>query len=265
MSASSKEYIACFLIWLGFVGLVGCSESQSNATLFSTPATNGQDWQIVVKRFVGPNRRKLAQLVYNSLIAVRRIDKRKVRQMHLDNASIVVYGRYKGLDDKRAKRDLAFIKSLAVPQQGYPFLDAHLEPVPEPDPPIASQYLLKNARGYWTLQIARFYGKGRKQSAVDMTNELRRKGVPAYVYHGPVISMVTIGTFSENAVKAGRRGRLIGQPIAVDPSLKRWQREFPYMMINTQYAIFKSRQGKKKSARITSQLIRIPSKSGSLW
>ncbi len=268
MRTLSKDYIiVCVLISVaGLAGLAGCSESQNNTTLFSSPTSNNnQDWQIVVKRFVGPSRRRFAQLIYNSLIAVRGLDKHKVRKIDSDSSSAVVYGRYNGLDDPRAQRDLKFIKSLAVPNQGYPFLDAHLEPVPEPNPPINSQYLLKNATGYWTLQIARFYGKGRKRAAVDMTNELRKKGIPAYVYHGPVISIVTIGAYPENAVKAGRKGKLIGQPIPVNPSLRRWLRKFPYMMINTQYVVFKSNQGKKKSARIASQIIRIPSENGSLW
>ncbi len=245
----------------------GCnfSSNKNNFNLFSSQTGNGQQWHIVVKRFRGPNRRKLGQLVYNTLVAVRGIDRRKVKQIYENNTCTVVYGRYNSINDKKAQKDLAFIKSLVSPERGYLFLDAHLEPIPEPDPPINKAYLLENANGYWTLQIARFYGKGRKRSAVDMTNELRKQGIPAYVHHGPVISIVTIGTFPEDAVKAGRKGRLIGQPIPVSPELRRWQRKFPYMLINSEYAVFKSTQGKKKSARIASQIIRIPSKNGSLW
>ncbi len=269
MNVRNKKFIFVSLfLYLPISFLIaGCNSnsSSSNFKLFSSENAGGEQWHIVVKRFMGPNRKKLAQLVYNTLIAVKGIDRRKVRQIHTNNSSTVVYGRYNGIDDKRAKRDLAFIKSLVSPERGYLFLDAHLEPIPEPDPPINSAYLLDNARGYWTLQIARFYGKGRKRSAVDMTNELRRKGIPAYVHHGPVISIVTIGTFPEDAVRAGRKGRLIGQPIAANPELRRWQRKFPYMLINSEYAVFKSTQGKKKSARIASQIIRVPSKNGSLW
>ena len=271
MRIKVKSY-AMFAIFVFFAALIsvftsGCSNSSSESSDFNlfSRTNGGEQWQIVVKRFAGPNRRKLAQLVYNTLIAVRGIDKRKVRQVHTSKTSAVVYGRYNGINDRQAQKDLKFIKSLVSPDRGYLFLDAHLEPIPEPDPPINSAYLLENARGYWTLQIAKFYGKGRKRSAVNMTKELRSKGIPAYVYHGPVISYVTIGAFPENAVKAGRKGRLIGQPIPADPKLIQWQRKFPYLLINSEYVIFKSMQGKKKSTRMPSQIIRIPSKTGSLW
>ncbi len=242
--------------------LSGCTQLQ-NGTSFSL--SSRQPWHIVVKRVAGPKRKRIAILIFNSLQRVRHLDRNKVHLTQQRATSTVTYGKYNGPDDPRAQKDLKFIKSLAVPEQGYAFLDAHLEPIPEPDPAVNQQYMIHNAHGYWTLQIGKFYGPRRKQAAVEFVNAVRNEGFPGYLYHGPVISIVTVGAFPENAVRAGNKGKFIGRMVPVSFKLRSFLKKFPYMTINSGYARFKSVRKKGISERIRSQIIKIPSANGSFW
>jgi len=226
----------------------------------------GRGWHIVVKRCQGPNYDYFAGTVYVSLKQVRKLDANKVRKINFTDSAVVTYGHYASLDDPEAGADLKLIKSLMVPSQGYPFLDAHLEPVSEPDPPIDPSYVLASTKGVWTLHIGLFHGENRKQSAVELTRALRGEGVPAFVYHGPVKSMVTIGSYPARAVKETSRKNSRYGIKPVDPDLKKWKAEYPYMIINTGYARFRTMEGQKeKSGLLESLIIKVPRPGASLW
>jgi hypothetical protein len=161
---------------------------------------------------------------------------------------------------------MKYIKSLVVPDEGYPFVDAHLEPIPEADPPVPASWLLVKSGGYWTLEIAQFSETGRKKAAVDLVEQLRKKNIPAYVFHGPVKSMVTIGAYPEKAVGQAGKQKISRQLKATDPELRKWKREYPNLLINSEYAKFKTKQkGKNVEFRLDSQIIRVPSEGEMLW
>ncbi len=255
---------------IAVVLISSCSESRQpqNSGDASSPSfslsRNQETWQVVVKR-LSIKQKNLADVVYESLVKVQGISADKARIIRDGDYLIVGYGQYPSFEDAAAQKDMRFIKSLGDAEGRFPFIDAHLELMPEPDPQIPADWLLTNTKGYWTLQIGQFHGAGRKQAAVEMVKELRNQNLPVYVYHGPVKSMVTIGEFPETAFSSGSKKRVMGQFKANDPELRKWIQKFPYMVVNTGYARFKTKQGKTQQLRLNSQTIRIPREGESIW
>lgn len=235
----------------------GCSDTRDQG--------EGEGWHIVVKRYHDNLRDQKAGIIYEALRRVPQLDPGRIKKTTSADSVVVTYGRYASLQDPKAKTDLQFIKSLMIPNEGYPFLDAHLEPISEPDPPVDPAWLLANAKGYWTLQIGQFDGRKRKQAAVDLTRELRREGKPAYVHHGPVKSMVTLGAFPYKAVTAPGPNAISQQPRAADPKLRKLKGEYPYLIINSGYGKIRNLQGVPGEQMMTSTIIKIPRPGASLW
>ncbi len=218
-------------------------------------------WQIMVEQIVGPQHRDIAMNVFTSLKVVKGLAANQFRITHGTNSSTITYGRYSSIDDPNAQKALKLIKFLVVATDGgRPFLDAHLEPVPTPDPPVPEKWLLKNVLGVWTLEIAKYHGKGRKRNAVALVKTLRGSGEQAFVDHGLTSSIVTIGIFGANAVQQTVRRAIVGPPRARDPKLIELLKKYPDYLINGRYAKFTTTDGagKKSSKRILSRLLRIP-------
>jgi hypothetical protein len=251
--------MSLLIIWM----LSGCSETGSPGVA-SGFGGGTEKWTIVVKRF-GPGQEQFADIVVNTLVNVR-MQRDKIKKVKIGNQTVVMYGGYPSVDDSRAQADMKYIKSLYVQDEGYPFVDAHLEPIPEPDPPVEASWLLSKSGGYWTLQIAQFTETGRKKAAVELAGQLRSKGIPAYVFHGPVKSLVTIGSYPESAVGSAGKQKISRQMKAADPELRKWKREYPYLLINSEYAKFKTKKdGKDIEVRLESQIIRVPRDGELLW
>jgi hypothetical protein len=126
---------------------------------------------------------------------------------------MVLYGRYSGPDSPRAQADLRRIKAIEM-DGSHPFAGAALRPPLGADIGGAAEYDLRRAREYYgpdvryTLQVA-IYGRedNRAPSAPELAElrraaeravlELRREGEPAFYFHGPYRSTVTVGALSE--------------------------------------------------------------------
>jgi hypothetical protein len=152
-----------------------------------------------------------------------------------------------------------------IPDEGYPFLDAHLEPMIEHDPSCPSDWLIANTDGYWTLQIAVWHGKNRKQHAVDFVRKLREENIPAYVYHGPVKSLILVGAFPYKAVDTSAKREIRREISPRDPKLKQWKQKFPYLLMNGDYAVIKTTVGAPTNQRMESVIMKIPRQGESLW
>ncbi|MFA5863460.1 MAG: hypothetical protein WC975_02100 [Phycisphaerae bacterium] len=249
--------LTAIILPVGVVLFHGCSGMQRD---------EGRGWQILVKRYYDENRDQKAGLVRESLRRVQGINAQNVRINNFSDYTEIVYGQYSTLDDLNAKKDLQFIKSLVVQDQGVPpFYDAHLEQISEPDPPIQPEWVITRTKGYWTLQIAQFYGEKRKQAAVELVSELRKEGIPGYVHHGPVKSLVMIGSYPYNAVKMPGNQSISQDIKPADPDLQKWKADYPYMIINAGYAHVRDTQSKKQMGMIPSQIIKIPRPGASLW
>lgn len=143
--------------------------------------------------------------------------------IHGQDASNLYFGFYKSVDpnDKlnptevaRAQRDLDMVRKLrsADPVNPYPFERAAFVALDTPDPTAPPEWNLFNVdreknpidpkRAFWSLQIMAFKGHPlRKEAAVQAVADLRAKGVEAYYYHGEIVSSVTVGKWTYDAVK----------------------------------------------------------------
>jgi hypothetical protein len=258
------------VVLMGIISLNSCSDTQTPGVADSSgsaSSSSGEAWTVIVKR-LKPGQENFADVAIDMLVKVKGIDRRKIHKQQISGYTVVSYGRYPSLDDANAQKDMQFIKSLMDPDRGYPFVDAHLEPMPEPDPKISADWALENTTGYWTLQVGQFFGPGRKQAAVDMVKTLRKDGAPAYVTHGPIKSLVTIGSYPEDAVGSPGKTRISRKLMPKDPDLKKWCKKYPYLIVNSEYAKFKTSQGPKNEKvemRIESQIIKITRPGESLW
>lgn len=233
-------------------------------------------WHIVVQRYQSPAQDSLAESVFNIFKTTEGLDSKKAELYRSKDSLVLGYGRYVSFDDDAAQRDLKFIKSLGLAQKGRAFPFARLELVPEPDPPVRSDWLLTNAKGYWSLEIARFDEPGRKKVAVTYLKMLRREGRRAYVWHGRFRSMVCVGAFAETAVRTvgGTSSRDPTRLIVTDLTLKKLKARYPHLLINGEYHTLKGKKpakttraqgGKQQGYRTQSELIRISQPAGSIW
>jgi hypothetical protein len=259
MKKSRYMILLAIMLLIVVVLFHGCSSMQRSEG-------QAQGWQILIKRYYDENRDQKAELVRESLRRVQGVNPQSIHITKFTDHTDIAYGQYSNLDDPNAKKDLQFIKSLVAQDQGVPpFYDAHLEPVSEPDPPIQPEWVITHTKGYWTLQIAQFYGEKRKTAAVELVGELRKEGIPGYVYHGPVKSLVMIGSYPYNAVQKSGTQSISQDIIPADPDLQKWKANYPYMIINTGYAHIRETRSKKQMGTMPSQIIKIPRPGASLW
>jgi hypothetical protein len=129
--------------------------------------------------------------------------------VHEANQSILYYGFYRSFNDgdqakenQRAQADRAAIDQLTDQRGDRPFQHCFFVALSSPDPVAPSEWDLRNARGYWTLQIAAYLDDPRrKEAAVEAVRGFREAGIEAYFYHGETISSVCIGVWPEEAVR----------------------------------------------------------------
>jgi hypothetical protein len=151
-------------------------------------------------------------------------------------AASVCVGRFDHWSDPEAKRMLARVRPIRTEGGAYPFAAVMLMPVPEPAP--KNPWPLEEAPGgTYSLHVASWEASGRKRKAQDYAAKLRRQGFPAYVYHGPRLSMVTIGTFGDEVFEdPGAVGKPGVTPKITGPKVLALQKKFPTMRLEGQDA-----------------------------
>ncbi len=83
--------------------------------------------------------------------------------------------------------------------------------------------------GMYTLQIGYYddaFGPNFRNAAVKAAQTLREEGDPAYFYHGPHRSMVTVGLFTDDDLVQQGFQRVYG------PNVKTLQEKYPYNLGN---------------------------------
>ena len=157
--------------------------------------------------------------------------------VHQSGRSELFWGKYRTPEAAEPNLKRAH-GSLADRKRG-PFPLAMLTSLPgeEIGPP---KWNLLNAPGAYSVQVATYYDMpekgyvGRKESAVEMCRQLRKRGHEAYYYHARVRSHVMIGTFDESAVQVVEtpgQVKKVGHKI-VDPALRSLLGEFKYFLEN---------------------------------
>ena len=159
-----------------------------------------------------------------------------------DQGIATVYrGQYLDPDLPDAQRDLEQTRGLIV--DGWrPFVDAEFVPVG-----ADGAYSPRDLRGYpgmYTLQIA-FYtldmGEDFRKVAEQRAEQLRKEDFDAYFYHGPKMSNVTIGLFTQE--EAYERVGPQFKPSAVVRAL---MKRFPHNEGNGQPIPFANKDGKEE-------------------
>lgn len=190
--------------------------------------TDDSGWAILLERISGPQHEQRA--AQRAGVIARALGRSDVRTRLASSGSAVVVGGYSGPDDQRAQRDLQYVKSLSSGGTR-PYAMAILVPPPL-EPGSTPQYDLTNAAKSLesifthTLQVAVFAGDEpvRRADAERYAQQLRRRGVEAFYFHGRRVSSVTIGTFTAADFDLNTG--------VVSPRLDRLQEEFPHNLYN---------------------------------
>jgi len=159
--------------------------------------------------------------------------------VHEDGRSSLMMGRYASVTAAAGdlKRANAFESRLPDGTLVRPFATAFVTRVPGPNPG-RPEHDLNNASGYYSVVVAHFFNdpadriSNRKELAVECVEKMRQQGYEAYFQHGPSISLVTVGTFGENAFVSQKNANGVVEARLADPKLKQVFRDFPHLIIN---------------------------------
>ena len=100
-----------------------------------------------------------------------------------------------------AQADKRAIESALDPAGMTIVRNAIFVPMESPDPVAPPEWDLRNAKGFYSLQIAAYKDHpDRKQAAVDSVRDMRKAGIDAYFFHGPTTSSVCVGAWPKEAV-----------------------------------------------------------------
>ncbi|MGH7132199.1 MAG: hypothetical protein ACREJO_09675 [Phycisphaerales bacterium] len=238
-----------------------------------TTAVRG-GWTIVLAAFRGDDQGQLAEQTLGLLNSTGQAS--GARAIKRGPATLVVIGSYTDPADKSAQAELQRIRDVEVKGEK-PFAGAFLSP-PEGGGPAGSrpEYNLMRAKEQYrkarfSLQVAVYGPTDRKPTPEEQAESrkaaetaaatLRHEGELAFYYHGPSLSMVTIGVFNDDDVARRGDARNGIAPKPDSPVLSAVKRRFPHNLVNG--AAVKTTQtiGNKKIESIQeSQLVEIPGK-----
>ena len=219
---------------------------------------NSEDtWAIRCLTLHGPSRFKLADSYAAALKQVSGLQPNLVQVFHEADETVVYYGRYRQRYDAKTDtesfqpdhlRDIDLIRHLSMnvrdasagTRMVWPFQLATMGTLPV-GRGTHPEWLLANAPGYYSLQVAVFYNseqmRRRKYAAEQYCKLLREQGQEAYYDHGPVNSSVCIGAFPEEAIQTFQKQNPLTGIIhvtakIVDERMLALQTKFPYNLHN---------------------------------
>jgi hypothetical protein len=173
----------------------------------------GSEWVIVLQEFTGARRVQQAQALRTKLLGN---DWKGVGVLHDGDrrTSMVFFGPFKH-HDRKLEHQLAQVRGYQDMYGTSPFRGAYIYELPSTEARGGHKWSVYNCKGHWTLQIAHYvdpspvypsaqlieYGPNwdRRLAAEEACSKLRVQGVEAYFYHGPKMSLVTVGSFPKEA------------------------------------------------------------------
>ena len=240
MNTLRNVFVACLLA-VSLAALGGCG-GPSEA---SRPPAERQLTVLLVE-YKGPEAKASAERIAKELRDQGLPDVFTVEGAGL---SSVCVGHYTSWKQPAADEMLRRVRIIRDAQGQYPFAGVMIVPVPEAAP--TNPWPLEKANGYFTLHVASWEAPGRTVAAQAYAKELRDQGYEAYVYHGPRLSMVTIGAFGtnifDNPSKVGKAGV---KPKIVSPKVLALIQKFPRMRLDGQVA--------PPEAHVPTQLVEVP-------
>lgn len=249
---------------------------EEGRALFGDPARPGKSyakgsdksklddgWVIVLGAFTGDDqeqnaREALARITAQTPLIGARISKK-------EKASVIEYGRFRDPADPAAKAELERVRAMVVDNE--PLSRSFFAP-PDAVEGSMPQFDLRNwknepfaSAALYTLQIAA-YGRSDTKAptakerdefralAEKAVSQLRREGEQAFYYHGPFLSMVTIGLFDESDLSKGAESRRLSE----------LKKRFPNNLLNGKgiRETIKTTDGKTESRLQASRLVALP-------
>ncbi|MBL8745616.1 MAG: hypothetical protein JNK58_04575 [Phycisphaerae bacterium] len=230
--------------------------SKRDAPSEESPPLRLTGWSIVLESHTGSDAVARAQA---RLAAVSNESGRSdVRVRATGRGAAIVAGAYRSPDAPEARADLALVRARVVGDR-MPFSQAFFAPPPETvDPGLAPEVNLLAAKQVfgkdkeYTLQIAFYQSKKpeeAKRAAEQAALQLRRDGELAFYYHGPTMSLVTVGVFSDSDFDQGLRPKTA--------AILALQERYPLNLHNGQFPVIEKRPGAPDTKQ-SSQLVKIP-------
>jgi hypothetical protein len=203
---------------------------------------------IVLVEYRGPEASASARRLGSDLVAQ---GLRDIFLVEGDEYASVCIGHYESWKDAQADAMLKRVRVIRDAQGQFPFAGVMLMPIPEPMP--KNPWPLEGAKGLFTLHVASWEAPGRMVNAARYASSLRSSGLEAYVYHGPRLSMVTIGAFGLDIFDdPGKVGQPNAKPKIVDPKVLGLIKRFPRMRLEGQET--------PPEAHVPTQLVKVPGK-----
>lgn len=284
-------------------GLLAAVVALCGAPTAHAASSQGSDAQytILCQQFTGPTHAQAAKQAKEALVKAT-----KLKDWYVvtgDTDSTLYYGFYKSFDNPkdadtvRAQNDRKTLAAMTDTAGNKPFQYCVFVAAAGADPTAPAEWDLRNAKGYFSLAIAAYMDSPlRKQYAVDAVREARKRGIPAFYFHGDTVSEVCIGAWPRDAVKEqesseGRstdpnqpllvsttplpasmknlREKESGQKVKVmapdfqpvDPSLMKMMKDYPFHSINGETTVRKyTKDGQTSEIQDPSFLVYIPQK-----
>ncbi len=231
------------------------------------PVAHENAWTIVIVAFRGDEADQLSKLALHKVQTEGNLPEAFLERR--GEAIVVAYGQYESGDSPRGVAELKRIQSMEVNGKT-PFHDALLAPPANgsnlggmPQINLVQAKALYGEHALYTLQVA-VYGrqdllrpteddlKEARRDAERAAMKLRQEGEQAFYYHGPRMSMVTIGVFDEEDFDPQA-------PTAQSSRLRDARRRFPNNLYNGA-GIKVRRPGQAEAHLQASTLVAIPEK-----
>ncbi|MCC5830318.1 MAG: hypothetical protein JJU36_12805 [Phycisphaeraceae bacterium] len=206
------------------------SEARARSDRGSVRSAERSGWTILVAEFTGRDARRQAERLAGRIRSQTSVTGLWV---HHDGDRARLYrGRYPDPRVDAAVEDLRELR-VAELEDGQRFRESRLVMVMPGRRGPTSEYDLRQHAGMYSLQIG-FYDEAAgdfEKAAEQMVEVLRADGVEAYFYHGPVMSSVTVGLFTDADLVA-REHAGGGKIMVYGPAVRQLQEQFPHNLGN---------------------------------
>jgi hypothetical protein len=194
--------------------------------------TGQRDLTVMLREYTGPDSAASAEQVKKQVAEAGLPD---VFVVQGADVATVCAGHFTRLDEPKALEMMGKVRAITDVNGTHPFFHVKMIPTPEPTPP--NPWPLTEAKGYFSLHVASWGTSGRMVKAQTYATQLRQQGYDAYVYHGPRLSMVTIGAFGMDVFEdPAQYGMPNTKPKIVNPVALELIRRFPRMRIEGEEA-----------------------------